>query len=521
MTEPSFGAQAALGLLATSAYDLPDEQVVRYTYWPVNYYLGDPHVISNAPLPLSGVNFSRQMKGVGELRASLQLADETVRAMNPWELVLPRKTGIVVVRSVLVDEDENIEQHSVVWHGVVWQRKPVPETGRWEIVARTVEFNWARRLITGPMTGGDLVWAQKDRTTIAADLLKPWLFSQVGPAENQGVANASLDGTATTLVAPTAEAATIDTGEYVTILDSGGQRKESASGDIAFRVTGKSAPVGGNVTITFTPALNMITESTDTMVGTLLFPGWVNVDPPTKPTLRLHDHSYKRGQQTNLLTAHQDRSKVDDGYDWYTAERVLEGTDALTAASYRCQFVMGYPRLGREYGVDDIPRFLFRTSGQGNIKSARPAYDGAKVANVMWGQGAGFDSSALQQLATNSSDWANGFLITEDRYSNPDVKRADTLLAYTIAALVESYAGEQFLEAVDLRGDKPPYFGSYALGDDALYTTDDYTNPDGPNGDRDTTYLTRIVGWVVTPPEGQRAESVQLVLALGEVGDFG
>jgi hypothetical protein len=514
VSQPAALAAMDALLLAASSYDLPPDLEVRYTYWPVSYFLGDPHVISNAPLPLSGVNFSRLMKGVGELRASLQLADEDVRAMNPWELVVPRKTGIVVVRTV-VDAEAGTEAHTIEWHGIVWDRKPVPATGRWEIVARTIEYNWSRRLITGPMAGGALVWAQKDRTKIVQDLLTPALFSQIGPADNLGQATASLAGTSTTIVVPTAQAALISTGTYAQVVDTFGNYRVIPTGDNIVRITSKSGPSGGNVTITFTPALTTTTAIGDVITSVALFPGWVHVDKPVTLTGRLHDHSYKRDQQTNLLTAHQDRSNVDDGYDWFTSMRVLDGANALDAASYRVQYVMGYPRVGRVYGEDDIARFTYRTTGEGNVTEVTPVYNGEGVANVVWGQGAGYDASALRQFATNSSDWQNGFMITEDRYSNPDVSRADTLLAYTISALFQSYANERFVQAIKIRGDKPPYFGTYSLGDDALYTSDDWTNPDGPDGDRDTTYLTRIMGWTVTPPEGTNSESVQLVLASG------
>lgn len=513
MTVMAFSAQA---LLASESYDLPEEQIVSYTYWPVNYYLGDPHVIGNAPLPLSGVSFSSIMKGVGELRAALQLADPDVRAMNPWELVLPRKTGIVAVRSVLLDADTDTWEHEAVWHGTVWERKPVPGTGRWEITARSVEFSWSRRLITGPMAGGDLVWAQADRTEIVQDLLTPDQFSQVGPTSALGTAVAT--GNAATVdrvLVAGADVGDIAVGNYVTVTTLAGTPRTDASGTVTiFRVI--SIVPGGTSAIVVTPNFASVSQTGDVVTVVSLFPGWVNIDKPTHMTLQVHDFSYKRDQQTNLLTAHQDRSKVSDGYDWYTSVRVLNGASAIDAVSFRCQYVMGYPRLGREYGVDEIPRFVFRVNGQGNVLNATPVYNGEDVANVVWGQGNGYDTDALRAVATNNSDIDNGFLITEARYSNPDVSRSDTLEAYTIGRLVQSYASEQFLNGVTVRGDKPPYFGTYSLGDDALYSSDDWTNADGANGDRDTTYLTRIMGWTVTPPEGNNSETVKLVLAGGQ-----
>lgn len=498
---------------ASSAYDLPAQQEVRYTYWPVNYFLGDPTVISAAPLPLSGVKFSHQFKGAGELRAALQLAEPDVRAMNPWELILPRKTGIVVVRSSRMLSDET-EVHRAVWHGTVWEAPTNDATGRMDITARTIEYGWAQRLITGPMAGGDLTWAQKDRTVIVQDLLTPERFSQLGPAANNGTAVGQ--GTSITtgyLIATDADAVDIGVGEYVQLYTSGGDLKQ----DQVFRVVSKNS-AAGFTNINFTPNANASTVAGDLMVSVDLFPGWINVDKPTVMTGRLHDLTYKRDQQTNLLEAHLDRSKVADGYDWYTAVRVLEGENAYDAKSYRVQFVMGYPRLGQVYGEDDIPRFSYYVDGRGNVVSNTTVYNGSGVRNAMWGAGAGYDSATLRAVATNSADWRNGFLITEGKYSNPDVSVAATLQSQTNAALIQTYANERFLDRVTVRGDLPPYFGEYFIGDDALFTTDGWGNPDGPNGDRSLTYLTRVLGWTVTPPEGSHNELIELVLAGGGVG---
>lgn len=498
--------------------DLPAQQQVRYSYWPVNYYLGDPNVINAAPLPLSGVKFSVLAKGVGELRASLQISDPDVRAMKPWELVVPRKTGLVVVRSSRLSDDDD-EVHTVEWHGVVWEAPVSDETGRMEIVARTIEYAWAQRLITGPVAGGDLVFAQSDRTFIVQALLNPVQFSQAGPVAITGSAVAAVDaGSLDRVVILTTELGEFLVGNYVRVKDSlGNYRTNTAGTTDLFYVTALILS-GGVSAVVFTPSLASLSLTGDTIEAVKLFPGWITVDPPTIPTGKLHDLTYARDQQTNLLEAHQDRSNVDDGYDWYTVTRVLVGDDAYQASSYRVQFVMGYPRLGREYGIDDIPRFSRYIDGRGNVLSSKAVYNGSGVRNILWGQGAGYDSAALRVITTNQTDWDNGFLITEGKYSNPDVSVASTLQQYTNAAMVKSYAGEQFLDGVTVRGDLPPYFGTYGIGDDALYTTDSWGNPDRPDGTRDLTYLTRIMGWTVTPPEGTNSETIELTLIGGGEG---
>jgi len=517
MTGPSMSAFGDVAL-ASMVTGLPDEQVVSYSYWPVNYYLGDPTVISAAPLPLSGVKFSRVAKGTGELRASLQVSDADVRGMKPWELVLPRKTGLVVVRTATLPDADPV--HTIEWHGVVWEAPIDDATGRMDITARTIEYNWAQRLITGPMAGGDLVFAQQDRTAIVQALLTPERFSQLGPKVAKGtalaaVASASLDR----VIINTTDLGQFAIGDYVYVTDhTTGLHRTNAAGTTDIFLITDLVNGGGISAVVVSPLFASLPQIGDRVDSFDLFPGWVTVDPPVATTGQTHDLTYLRDQQTNLLEAHQDRSKVSDGYDWYTTTRVLSGTNAYNASKYRVQYVMGYPRLGRVYGVDDIPRFSYYVDGRGNVVSADTVYNGSGVRNVMWGAGAGYDSSTLRALTTNVSDWRYGFMITEGRYSNPDVTVAATLQSYTNAALIQTYANEKFLKSVTVRGDMPPYFGTYNICDDALFTTDGWSNPDNPDGTRDTTYLTRIMGWTVTPPEGTHSETIELMLAGGGTG---
>jgi hypothetical protein len=423
-----------------------DPQQVSYSYWPVNYINGDPTTITNAPFPLSGVQFSILARGVGELRASVQLADPEVRAMYPWDKFVARKTGIVVVRTV-TNPISGIKEHTIPFHGVLWGEPKIPSTGRMDCTFQTVESLWARRLITGPPPlgqrdgSGNLLpgctWTGADQAQIVRDLLNPGFFSQLGN-------------------------------------------------------------IGG------------------------LFPGWINVEAPVANMGVPRDMTYRRGQETNLLTAHQDRSKIINGYEWYTAMRVLSGASAYDATSFRCQFVWGYPRLGRTYdGGGQIPRFSYYVDGRGNVANIRYAYNAAAVSNMVWGTGAGFDDDALRVYSRYSNDVTNGFLVTEDKYSNPDVSNGSTLQEQTDAKLIQGYTNEQFIDSVQVRGDLFPYFGSYNIGDDCLFTTDDWTWPDNADGSRGVTYISRIMGWKVTPPEGDNAETVELVLSGREDVDSG
>lgn len=424
-------ASLAAPLLLSDPTFLP-EVPVKYTYWPVMYQFGDPTIISQTPLPLSGVQFSRVMRGVGEFQASLQLADDSVRDFYPWDKIVPRKTGIIAIRQEY-DPIVRMWSSQIAWHGIVWAAPRNPMTGRMDITAQTVESLWARRVISGPIAGGDLAWSQVDQTTIAADLLTPSRFSYV--------------------------------------------------------------PLGSNP-----------------------WPGWINVDASTLATGVLRDFTYKRDQQTSLLEAHQKRSQVANGYEWTTTERVLSGgPDPIDANVYRCQYVLGYPRLGRRLdSADVVPKLKFDRRGSGNVVSYGYAYDGSEVPNIVWGRGAGYDDAAVQAQIRNSAEWAAGFLQTEAKYSDPDVSLGSTLAEYSTAFLAQKLASEQYVAALTLRGDVDPRFGSYQIGDDVLFDTNDYTWP-GTSDRNFVTLAARIFGWRVTPPQGNGAETVELFISGGDV----
>lgn len=423
-----------VGPLATQGLDTPlgGEAAVRYSYWPVSYQYGDPTVTSNAPLPLFGVKFTQVMRGVGMLRGFLQLNEPEVRELDPWSRVVPRKTGIVVVREQF-DPDAGTWVSAPVWHGIVWAAPRDPQTGRMEVMAQTVESLWARRNITRSM-----IWISSDQATIASHLLQPSLFSQV--------------------------------------------------------------PLGSGI-----------------------WTGWINVDPPANLTGVSRTWSYAEGQETNLLEAHQARSQLaTNSYEWTTGVRVLDGLDAVSANTFRLQYVLGFPRLGRSYAAgDQIDRLVFDREGSGNVSKFGYAYDGSNVPNIVWGRGNGYEELQVKTRVENvdtagKKEWEYGFLQTEDRFSDPDVKVESTLIDYCYRYMRERLGSEQFLTALTLRGDIPPYFGTYAIGDQQIVSTNDMTwQPDWYDSDGFVELLTRIYGWTVTPPEGDKAETVELVVSGG------
>jgi hypothetical protein len=403
----------------------------RYSYWPVNFALGNLTVISNMPLPLSGVAFSKAMREVGELRASLQLADDSVRKLYPWDKIVPRKTALVVVREERTPSGQWVSQALDSY--TVYAAPSSPATGRMEIVAHsTVEAQFARRLITRAMT-----WNLQDQTTIAADLCDPAKFSLL--------------------------------------------------------------PLGASP-----------------------WPGWVTVDPPTAPTGVARTHSYEEGQETNLLEAHQARSQLaTNSYEWTTGLRILSGSTATSAQAFRPVYVMGFPMLGRRRTADfPMPVLTYDREGRGNVLSFDVRRDGTGVPNVVWGRGDGYEDLQIKDKIENvdqygKREWEYGYLQSEERLSNPDVSNVSTLRDHMYRLMWDRLGSERYLAKVTVRGDLPPYFGSYVIGDDLLIRTNDPTWP--PDWyEAGWVYLPgRIYGWTVRPPQGDQSEQIELLVGGG------
>jgi len=343
---------------------------VRYSYWPVSFAMGNLTVIGNVPLPLSGVVYSKAMREVGELRASLQLADPDIRLLYPWDKIIPRKTGIVVVR----EQNDPVSGQWVAQAQDCYTVYAAPSdwaTGRMTITAHsTPEAQWARRLITKAMS-----WTNQDQTTIAADLCDPAKFSLVA-------------------------------------------------------------------------------------LGASPWPGYVTVDPPTVPTGVLRTHSYIEGQETNLLEAHQARSQLaTNSYEWTTGLRVLSGASAVSAQAFRPVYVMGFPKLGRRRTANfPMPMLTYDTAGSGNVTIAKVTRDGTAVPNIVWGRGDGYEDLQVKAQVVNidqfgKTEWEYGYLQSEERFSNPDVKVVSSLQDHMYKLMWDRLGSERYLAEVVVRGD--------------------------------------------------------------------
>lgn len=168
-------------------------------------------------------------------------------------------------------------------------------------------------------------------------------------------------------------------------------------------------------------------------------------------------------------------------------------------------------RMGRPLGAlpgDANPVFEY----PGNILNYwRNDTIGSGGTNV-FGIGAGEGESMPVVEVIHETLLNNGFPRLDTAVSFKDVEDLDALeqLTQTQAAILKV---PQPIYTVQMKGDREPAFGDWALGDACRLIIKDPLHPD-PG----TTYVTRILGWDYSPAQSDGVEEVQLMFQGDEDG---
>lgn len=144
---------------------MPQTDPARVTY---TYHLVDARAGSEwGTLPFLDVSFSTAVGAAGAFKGRIPLADEQVRAKNPWALTEPRRTMVYVVRHAIVEADGLTQvHHSVEWCGIIWDRDRDDGSGNMQVVAATPESYWKQRRIRF-----DVQYFDIEQTEIFCDLV--------------------------------------------------------------------------------------------------------------------------------------------------------------------------------------------------------------------------------------------------------------------------------------------------------------------------------------------------------------
>jgi hypothetical protein len=112
------------------------------TQWRYALYdlLTRTQLVEHVPLAIS--DYSKMLGEAGTLTASLSLSDPAVRELRPRELILPRRTTLVLLRDEVV-----------VWEGIIWTRRRRRSERALSISASELRSYFDKRRILRPELG--------------------------------------------------------------------------------------------------------------------------------------------------------------------------------------------------------------------------------------------------------------------------------------------------------------------------------------------------------------------------------
>lgn len=220
----------------------------------------------------------------------------------------------------------------------------------------------------------------------------------------------------------------------------------------------------------------------------------------------LRDRTYNGWERPLLLTTVQQLAEVIDGFE-FTVDVGMDANGEPTRT-----MVLGYPQLGAARGlVLEYP---------GSIVDYEWPTDGISSANALSALGAGEGTSMLIRDGVSqraADELAAGYPILEKSVSYKDVTSVTTLQAHADEDL-DAAVGDVTIPTVVLR-DTFPVFGTYALGDTVRIRITSPYHPARPDGSPGVDRRARIVGWKVTPPDGDKPEKIELTLGRVPYGE--
>lgn len=181
----------------------------------------------------------------------------------------------------------------------------------------------------------------------------------------------------------------------------------------------------------------------------------------------LVSRTYYNYELKGVYPAIQDLSRAEDGFDF----NIQVAYDPITFEPIKT-FVLGYPRSGTVYDINDPQAFVFIFPA-GNIVEYEYPEDGAIAANTVYALGAGSNEAKLIETAQETTFLANGWPLLEEQANYSDV--VDTTLLQELAiGQVNATAYPPTTIKIVVPAYATPEFGTYGIGDDArLIITDE------------------------------------------------
>lgn len=214
------------------------------------------------------------------------------------------------------------------------------------------------------------------------------------------------------------------------------------------------------------------------------------------------DVTYFGYERPEIYKAIADLAAADDGFD-FTIE---VGWTAIANNNPPTRFRKArtwYPRRGRN--ADDSGLVFSKGGGAGSILSYDWPEDGTSMVTEMSGLGAGSGEAKIVKTASATDLIASGWPLLEGVASYDGVTDEDQVQGLTNADL-DAASGSQVQPTFVVSADTDPQFGSYSVGDEALFTID--PEPQSPSGREGVLRIIAIENTSVNGPERVRLTCV-------------
>lgn len=181
-----------------------------------------------------------------------------------------------------------------------------------------------------------------------------------------------------------------------------------------------------------------------------------------------------------------------DGFDWYIS-------CTKDGSLYRKDLLIGYPTLGVAAG-DGISVFEY----PGNITQYYMTEAMADSGTNVFVIGAGEGSSMITSEYINSDMYASGWPRWDVDISRKDISSQDAIDSFAMQEGINRRPPQNIIK-LNVKGNLPPEFGSYSLGDSCRVTIKDPRNP----GTFDS--IRRLLKWDLRPESSDSVEEASLI----------
>lgn len=225
----------------------------------------------------------------------------------------------------------------------------------------------------------------------------------------------------------------------------------------------------------------------------------VDINPLAAPADGItRDVTYFGYERPEIYKSIGDLAAADNGFDFAIEVGWTSSANNQPPRRYR-RARSWYPRRGRD--ADDSGLVFSKGGGAGSILSYDWPEDGTSMVTEMSGLGAGTGEAKIVKTAIEQDLIASGWPLLEGVATYDGVTDEDQVQGLTNADL-DAASGSQVQPTFEVSADTDPQFGSYSVGDEALFVID--PEPQSPNGREGVLRIVSIENTSVNGPERVR-----------------